>query len=64
MCSSKRTAVGEVLIPSPADGIPVLRYHVENTRKLSRTEAVGDRELGLKPEFSVASAALDVAFTR
>src|SRR5580704_11968429 len=44
VCSSKRTAVGEVVIPSSQEGITVLRYDAENTRKLSSIEAVaGER---------------------
>src|SRR3984957_7986773 len=44
VCSSKRTAFGEVVIPSSQEGITVLRYDAENMAKLSSIEAVaGER---------------------
>ena len=64
LCSSKRTAVGEVIIPSSQEGITVLRYGAENTRKLSWIEArAGERSTESRRPTRIGSIKLDHAFS-
>src|SRR5262249_1630353 len=60
--SSNRTAVAEMVMPRSQDTFSIVRYGPQNSRKLSRIEAVALREsyVGFQPDLSVAAAALDM----
>src|SRR6185437_11376229 len=62
VCSSKRTAVAEIVIPGLQDGATSLGNDMQDTRKFDGIEAItlGDGYLWLKPHLGVSAAAFDV----